>query len=92
MTPASKSTQWQRAGFGWWRREGAAVLRVRTHRGVQSLASAFESLTAEVSLDGVMVLSDRGLATESAAQAWCERWARVLIAKAARERAEECGP
>ena len=73
------STQWQRAGFGLWRREGDAVLRVRTHHGAQSLVEALGSHAAEVTLDGVVVHTDRGLATQRDAQEWCERWARVII-------------
>ena len=71
------TTQWERAGFGWWRRERGAIMRAR---GVQLGAYVVDPSglsRAEVQLGPTTVLRD--CESEEAARAWCERWAEILI-------------
>ena len=71
------TTQWERAGFGHWRRERGVLLRVNTHlRGVD-LAAAVGSIRAEVLSHPTTFLRD--CANEDEARAWCDRWAEILL-------------
>lgn len=74
------TTKWERAGFGLWRRERGAILRVRTHMQAFSplTASVDESLRLEVTHEGTTVLRDVE-SDEAAAMRWCDRWAEILI-------------
>ena len=74
---ADVTTQWARAGIGWWRRECGAKLIARTHLRAVDLAAAVGSTRAEVSLGATTVLRD--CESEEAARAWCERWAEILL-------------
>lgn len=73
------TTKWERAGFGLWRRERGAVLRVCTHMQSCDLVTAIGFLRLEVSYEGVMALSDITEKDEAAAMRWCDRWAEILI-------------
>ena len=83
MIPAT--TQWERAGFGHWRRERGVLLRVREHlrasyivvpRSVD-LAAAVGSIRAEVATGATTFLRD--CKNEDEARAWCDRWAEILL-------------
>ena len=76
----SATTSWARAGFGLWRRERGAILRVRKVLNGGNLRAATEAVRAEVSYDGTTILRD--FDDEASARAWCERWAATLIREA----------
>ena len=67
------TTQWARAGFGWWRRERGVLMIARTHLRAFDLAA----VTGEVQHDGTTITKNLG--NEAEARAWCERWAKVVI-------------
>jgi hypothetical protein len=70
------TTQWERAGFGQWRRERGALLRARSSRLDAYIVDAPQA-RAEVSLGPTTVLRD--CESEEAARAWCDRWAEILL-------------
>jgi hypothetical protein len=74
------TTAWARAGFGLWRRERGAILRVREVLNGVDLRGATGSVRAEVAHDGTTILRD--FDDILAAQAWCDRWAATLIREA----------
>ena len=76
----SVTTSWARAGFGLWRRERGAILRVREVLNGVTLRDAAGAVRAEVAYDGTTILRD--FDDETAAQAWCDRWADTLIREA----------
>lgn len=74
---ATVTTQWARAGFGWWRRERGVLMIARTHLRAVDLAAATGSIRGEVQHDGTTIMKD--LDNEAEARAWCERWAKVVV-------------
>jgi hypothetical protein len=74
---ADVTTQWARAGIGWWRRERGVLLIARTHLRGTDLAAAVGSIRAEVKRGATTVLRD--CESEESARAWCERWAEILL-------------
>lgn len=75
----ARTTKWERAGFGLWRLERGAVLRVRTHMQSCDLVAAIGFLRLEVAYKGVTVISDITEKDEAGAMRWCDRWAEILI-------------
>jgi hypothetical protein len=71
------TTQWERAGFGQWRRERGALLRARSSRLDAYIVDARGLARAEVSLGSTTVLRD--CESEEAARVWCDRWAEILL-------------
>lgn len=76
----SVTTSWAHAGFGLWRRERGAILRVREVLNGGNLRDTMGKVRAEVTYDGTTILRD--FDDETAAQAWCDRWADTLIREA----------
>jgi ketopantoate reductase len=76
----SVTTAWTRAGFGLWRRERGAILRVREILNGVDLHGATGNVRAEVAHDGTTILRDFNDA--DSARAWCDRWAETLIREA----------
>lgn len=73
MMNGPQTTEWERAGFGLWRRLNGVVLRVKERNG-----------EVEAEVDG-RKLSDtspmlwcRGL-DETTAKQWCEKWANIVV-------------
>lgn len=69
----NETTQWERAGFGLWRRERGVMLRVVSSRGV-----IWSEVSADTGREAVNLYSPP-MDDEGAAQAWCERWAAVVL-------------
>ena len=73
-----ETTQWERAGFGLWRRERGAMLRAVSSRGV-----IWGEVSADTGREAVNLYSPP-MDDEDAAKAWCERWAAVVLRAIAR--------
>lgn len=68
-----ETTAWERAGFGLWRRERGVMLRVASSRGC-----TWAEVSADNGRDAVNLYSPP-VEAEADAQAWCERWAAVVL-------------
>jgi len=68
-----ETTAWERAGFGLWRRERGAMLRVASSRGV-----VWGEVSAATARESVNLYSPP-IDDETAAKAWCERWAAAVL-------------
>ncbi len=79
MSHTTVTTEWARAGGGFWRRERGAVLWVRTHFKGASLVEQIGCLRLDIFYKGIFVIQDTYLFDEEMGKQWCDRWVDILI-------------
>lgn len=81
MGDARPTTEWARAGFGWWRWSDGVMLRVNERADTAEVDGRHLS-------SGAPVMWCSGLDHDDA-RAWCERWGAIVARECLRADGDE---